>query len=222
MIQIKRILIITGQSSYPTIKKIVSSFRDLDIEVFKATITISAFLSEKLVIEILKELNLKKYDLILLPGFIQWDTTKIEKEHSIEIKKGPEFASDLPMILKQIDSVKLSNKTAANKLLEISGEQDYEEILREQNEIAKKNLGFRNFFINDQTSNLMIGSNLPPLIIAEIVNCPEKSNDAIIRKVSHYIESGADIIDIGCVASKLYPDRIKEIIQLIRNSFDVL
>ncbi|MFX0073252.1 MAG: dihydropteroate synthase-like protein [Candidatus Hermodarchaeota archaeon] len=212
----------TGQSSYPIIKNIVSSIGDLDIEVFKAPITISAFLSEKLVIDILKELNLKKYDLILLPGFIQWDTTKIEKENSIEIKKGPEFASDLPMILKNIDSVKLSNKTAANKLLEISGEQNYEEIVREQIEIAKENIGFRNFFINEQTSNLMIGSNIPPLIIAEIVNCPEKTNDAIIRKVSHYIESGADIIDIGCVASKSYPERIREIVQLIRNNFDVL
>ncbi len=179
-------------------------------------------MSENLVEDILKELNLKNYDLILLPGFIQWDTTKIEEENSIEIRKGPEFASDLPIILKNIDSVKFSNKTAANKVLEISGEQDYEEILREQIEIAKENLGYSTFFINEQTSNLMIGNNLPPLIIAEIVNCPEKSNAAIIRKISHYIESGADIIDIGCVASKSYPDRIREIVQIIRNNFNVL
>ena len=179
-------------------------------------------MSEKLVRDILKDLNLKNYDLILLPGFIQWDTTRIEVENSIEIKKGPEFASDLPMILKHIDSVKLSNKTAANKVLELSDEQDYDEIVGEQIEIAKENLGFQTFFINEQTSNLMIGNNLPPLIIAEIVNCPEKSNDAIIRKVSHYIETGANIIDIGCVTSKSYPDRIREVIQLIRNSFNVL
>ena len=68
----------------------------------------------------------------------------------------------------------------------------------------------------------MIGNNLPPPIIAEIVNCPEKSNDAIVRKINHYIESGADIIDIGCIANKTYPDRIREIVQLIRNNFNVL
>ncbi|MHA2290342.1 MAG: dihydropteroate synthase [Promethearchaeota archaeon] len=200
----------------------MSSINNLKIKVFKAQITISAFLSEKLVKDILKELNLKDYDLILLPGFIQWDTTKIEEECSIEIKKGPEFASDLPIILKHLDSVKLSNKIAANKVLEISGEHDYEEIVKEQIEIAKENLGFHTFFINEQNSNLMVGNNLPPLIIAELVNCPEKSDDAIIRKVSHYKESGADIIDIGCVASKSYPDRIREIVQLIRNNFNVL
>jgi dihydropteroate synthase-like protein len=68
----------------------------------------------------------------------------------------------------------------------------------------------------------MIGPNLPPLIIAEIVNCPEKIDQAIIKKVKHYIESGADIIDIGCVSNKPYPERIKEIINLIRNNFNVL
>ncbi|GAH16703.1 unnamed protein product, partial [marine sediment metagenome] len=99
-------------------------------------------MSENLVRDILKEINLNEYNLILLPGFIQWDTTKLEEEKSIEIKKGPEFASDLPMILKHIDSVKLSNKTAANRVLEISGEQDYEEIVKEQSNIAKENLGF--------------------------------------------------------------------------------
>ena len=179
-------------------------------------------MSENLVREILKEITLNEYNLILLPGFIQWDTTKLEEEKSIEIKKGPEFASDLPMILKHLDSVKLSNKTAANRVLEISGERDYEEIVKEKIEIAKENLGFHTFFINERTSNIVIGNNLPPPIIAEIVNCPEKSNDAIIRKVNHYIESGADIIDIGCVANKPNPERIKEIVHLIRNNFNIL
>ena len=179
-------------------------------------------MSENLVRDILKDITLNEYDLILLPGFIQWDTTKLEEEKSIEIKKGPEFASDLPMILKHLDSVKLSNKTAANRVLKISGERDYEEIVKEKIEIAKENLGFHTFFINEHTSSLIIGNNLPPPIIAEIVNCPEKSNDAIIRKVNHYIESGADIIDIGCVANKPNPERIKEIVHLIRNNFNIL
>ena len=222
MIYVKKILIITGKSSYPIIKDITAPIIKPNIEILKAPITISAFLTEIMVKDILKDIDLNGIDLILLPGFIQWDTTKLEEEYSIGIKKGPEFASDLPMIIKKIDSVKLSNKTAANKILKISGEQDYEEILKKQIEIAKENLGFHTFFVNKQTSSLMIGNNLPPPIIAEIVNCPEKSNDAILRKVNHYIESGADIIDIGCVANKSYPERIKEIIHLIRNNFNVL
>lgn len=126
------------------------------------------------------------------------------------------------MILKHLETIKLSNKVAANKLLEISCENIYEEIVKEQIEIAKNDLGFHTFFINKQISDIMIGRNIPPPIIAEIVNCPEKSNQEIIKKVKHYIESGADIIDIGCVANKPYPDRVKEIVNLIRHKFNVL
>jgi len=160
--------------------------------------------------------------LILLPGFIQWDTTKLEKLNSIPIRKGPEFASDLPTILKRIEVIKLSNSTPANKILELSSEQEYEEILKEQLEIARGNIDSNTFFLNKDISNLMISPNLPPPIIAEIVNCPEKNDQAILRKVKHYIESGAGIIDIGCVANKPYPGRVKEIVNLIRNKFNVL
>jgi dihydropteroate synthase-like protein len=126
------------------------------------------------------------------------------------------------MVLKYIDTLKLSNSTPANKILELSCEQDFEEILKEQLDIARCNIDSNTFFLNENTSNLMIGPNLPPPIIAEIVNCPEKKDQAILRKIKHYIESGADIIDIGCVANKPQPDRVKEIVNLIRNKFDVL
>ncbi len=126
------------------------------------------------------------------------------------------------MIIKHLETINLSNKVAANKLLEISCENTYEEIVKEQIEIAKNDLGFHTFYINKQISDILIGRNLPPPIIAEIVNCPKKSNQEIIKKVKHYIESGADIIDIGCVANKPYPDRVKEIINLIRNKFNFL
>jgi len=167
-------------------------------------------------------MTLQNYDLILLPGFIQWDTTKLEGLYSIPIRKGPEFASDLPMVLKRIDTLKLSNSTPANKMLEISSEKEYKEILKEQIEIAKDNIDFNTFFLNERVSNLMIGPNLPPPIIAEIVNCPEKNNQTLLRKIKHYIESGADIIDIGCISNKPYPDRVKEIVNLIRKNFDIL
>jgi dihydropteroate synthase-like protein len=222
VILIKNILIITGQSSYPIIEKVISPIKNLKIKVYKAPITISAFISETIVMDIFKEINIHEYDLILLPGFTRWDTTKLEELNSIAIRKGPEFASDLPMVLRHIDSLKLSNSTPANRILELSSKQIYEEILKEQLEIAKENIGFTTFFLNENTSNLMIGPNLPPPIIAEIVNCPEKNDQAIIRKVKHYIESGADIIDIGCIANKSNPERIKKIIPLIRNNFDVL
>ena len=158
----------------------------------------------------------------MLPGFVQWDTTNLEKKFSLDIRKGPEFASDLPIIIKNLDKINLSNKIPANKLFEISGEKEYERIVKEQIERAKNNIGHHTYYINEQKSDLIIGRNLPPPIIAEIVNCTERSDTNIKRKAKHYIDSGADIIDIGCVSNKPNPERVKQIINLIRNNFNVL
>ena len=116
MILIKKILIITGQNSYPIIENIIKGIKSYNIEIFKAPITISAFLSESLTENILNEIDNLDYDLILLPGFIQWDTSNLEAKFSLNIKKGPEFASDLPYILKNLESIKLSS--SANSIIE--------------------------------------------------------------------------------------------------------
>ncbi|MFW9949726.1 MAG: dihydropteroate synthase-like protein [Candidatus Thorarchaeota archaeon] len=218
----KRIFIITGLNSYPIINNLIKGIHRYEIEIYKAPITISAFLSEDLTRDILKKISIGNYDLVLLPGFVQWDTSTLEKEFSIEIKKGPEFASDLPFILNNLDSIKLSNTIAVNKLIELSGLMEYNDFVAEKVKLAKKNISTHTFYINKQKSEVIIGKNLPPPIIAEIVNCPEKTNDSILRKVKHYIESGADIIDIGCIANKSYAERIREVIKLIRSNFKTL
>ncbi|MFX1463920.1 MAG: dihydropteroate synthase, partial [Promethearchaeota archaeon] len=170
----------------------------------------------------METLEISNYDVILLPGFVQWDSKNIEDKYSIKIRKGPEFASDLPNTLKKIEDLDLSNSIPANRLLEFSGVNEFSKIIKNQIDLAKNKLDTHTFYINEKKSNIIIGRNLPPPIIAEIVNCTEKSNDKILKKVNHYIESGADIIDIGCVSNKPYPDRIREIIKLIGSNFDIL
>ena len=158
--------------------------------------------------------------MVLLPGFVQWDSSKLEEKFFIKIRKGPEFASDLPVVLKNLDKIELSTNLPANRLLEVSGESEYHDFVKKQLIIAKEELGYHTFYINKEKSNLIIGRYLPPPIIAEIVNCTNKDNDDILKKVKHYIDSGADIIDIGCISNKPNPERIKEIIDLIRSKYD--
>ncbi|GAH26774.1 unnamed protein product, partial [marine sediment metagenome] len=61
------------------------------------------------------------------------------------------------------------------KLFESSGESLYNQIVQEQYKSARENLGFHTFYINEEKSDLIIGRNLPAPIIAEIVNCTDKS-----------------------------------------------
>ncbi|MFW9894956.1 MAG: dihydropteroate synthase-like protein [Candidatus Thorarchaeota archaeon] len=200
----------------------MKSVKDHTIEIVKAPISISAFLDESLTETILKSKPISNYDIILLPGFVQWDSTSLEEKFSVNIRKGPEFASDLPALLNNLDEVKLSNIIPANKLFESSGGALYNQAVQEYYEAAKENLGPDTFYINEEKSELIIGRNLPPPIIAEIVNCTDKSDNSIIKKAQHYIDSGADIIDIGCVSNKPNPSRVIEIIQLLRKNFPIL
>ncbi|MHA1913502.1 MAG: dihydropteroate synthase-like protein [Promethearchaeota archaeon] len=200
----------------------MESVKNHSIEIEKAPISVSAFLNESLTDTILESKSISNYDLILLPGFVQWDSTPLEKKFSVRIRKGPEFASDLPALLKNLEEIELSNSIPANILFKTSGEIHYSQIIRELNEEAKENLGQHTFYINEEKSDLIIGRNLPPPIIAEIVNCTDKSNKNILMKAKHYIDSGADIIDIGCVSNKPNPLRVKEIIQILNENFTTL
>ncbi len=146
----------------------------------------------------------------------------MEEKFSVRIRKGPEFASELPALLKKIENVDLSNVIPANKIIEFSGEDLYNQIVKERYDTAKKDLGLQTFYINEEKSELIIGRDLPPPIIAEIVNCTDKSDKSIIKKAKHYIDSGADIIDIGCVSNKPNPLKVKEIIQILRSNFKIL
>ncbi|MEJ2249721.1 MAG: dihydropteroate synthase-like protein [Candidatus Lokiarchaeota archaeon] len=219
-----KILIITGDQSFKILQNVTKSPKGHKIFIKKAPVSISAFITQEMVDKILDNINLAQYDLVLLPGFIQWDSSKLEEKFSISIRKGSEFASDLPLVLQKLDKneITLSNTFPADRLIEVSGFNQYKEIFNKNFGIAVQNLGYHTFYVNKEKSSLIIGRDMPPLIIAEIVNCTEKSNRTILKKVKHYIESGADIIDIGCVANKPNPKRVKEVITLIRNNFDVL
>jgi dihydropteroate synthase-like protein len=200
----------------------VAPIQNHDISVKKAPVFVAAFLTEKMTREILKSSEYSPYDLILIPGFVQWNTGNLEGEFNVKVKKGPEFASDLPLILDNLELIELSHSTPANKLFKNEGEKAYRDLVKKQIKNAQNNLCHHTFFINEKISPIIIGRNVPPPIIAEVVNCTEKSEKSILRKVKHYIDSGADIIDIGCVSNKPNPEKVKEIIQLIRNNYEIL
>lgn len=212
----------TGTQSYPILKGITEKISEYQIKILKIPVSISAFITPKMAEDAIKNIGFSNYDLILLPGFLQWDSIKLENKFGIPVRKGPEFASDLPMILEHLEEIDLSTKIPANKLFELSGEKQYNQIINEKLQKAKEDISSHTFFINKDINDVLIGDNLPPPLIAEIVNCTNKSNDSILKKAKHYIESGADIIDIGCVVNKPNPERVKEIINLLHANFNIL
>ncbi|MFO8017813.1 MAG: dihydropteroate synthase-like protein [Promethearchaeia archaeon] len=216
------IVIITGEQSYSILEEIVKNLQEHQFSIEVAPVSISAFITKQMVRSLLSSLQISSVDLVLLPGFIQWDTVSLEGQFNVKIRKGPEFASDLPVIIEQLEDIELSTTIPANKLLQVSGEKEYKNLVQRKLKTAKEHICHHTFYVKKSRSDLMIGKYLPPPIIAEIVNCTEKTDAKIIRKVAHYSKTGADIIDIGCVSNKPNPQRVREIIRLIRDKFNIL
>ena len=53
--------------------------------------------------------------------------------------------------------------------------------------------------------NLAVGKDFPMRVLAEIVDAPSMDNEAIQKLAKHFVEAGADIIDVGMVAGESRP-----------------
>ncbi|MHA1684324.1 MAG: DUF4346 domain-containing protein [Promethearchaeota archaeon] len=72
---------------------------------------------------------------------------------------------------------------------------------------------FRNFCFPN--SELIIGKDFQPIVMAEIINAPGKELDLIDAEASRFLSNGADIIDVGGTPGKSKPEEIAEITRYI-------
>ena len=214
-----KVLIITGHLAYPLITDVVSSV-DGDVIVHIADKTqIAAFLTPK---QIIKEVKtnfsdqLNEIDMILVPGLIKKGTKEITKELGIPTFKGSTDAADLGMVLNLVGNIDLSEDRPADKLIE--------------EEKRKKAFKFIEDFENDEETiaellekpnnmlirNLPVGEDFPMRVLGEIANAPFLSKEALINKCQYYVDSGADMIDIGMAAGEDFSDKIPELIETLR------
>ena len=92
-------------------------------------VAIAAFLTPKIIIEELKKIDLKDYDLVLTPGLVCEDVVAISKAVGIPVFKGSRYDADLPLVLDMLGQVKLSTVVPADDLLrERLEERAFEEI----------------------------------------------------------------------------------------------
>ena len=64
--------------------------------------------------------------------------------------------------------------------------------------------------------NLPVGEDFPMRVLSEIANAPFLSKEALINKCQYFVDSGADMIDIGMAAGEDFSDKIPELIDTLR------
>jgi len=214
-----KVLIVTGELAYPLIKEVVSgSKEDIIVHIVDNT-QVAAFLTPRLIINEVKRCfsdQLDEIDMILVPGLIKKGTKEITKELGIPTFKGSTDGADLAMVLNLVGSIDLSEDKPADKLIEEEKRKEafkfIEEFENDTENIEKLLEKPNNILIR----NLPVGEDFPMRVLSEIANAPFLSKEALINKCQYFVDSGADMIDIGMAAGEDFSDKIPELIETLR------
>lgn len=194
------LLLVTGELAEGGVRKAAAR---LGADVLALPVSVAQFMSPKLAAKGIKDLD-SRYKRIILPGLARFDAAELEELVGMPCFKGPVHASDLAEVLEK--GLKLSKKEPADCLLQRRGLKDYREAA------AKAEREEERFRIG----KLKIGQGFPPRIVAEIVDAPLLTDEQALERARYYLKSGADIIDVGAVAAEGNPDRLAELVRLLK------
>lgn len=227
------ILVITGSIAEELIKDNIKGYDKNDLYIRVLPIPIAAFITPKLIVYHLKKENIvesidsKKtipvdnIDLIIIPGLVRQDAKYIEDQLNIKTVKGPSNAGDILLTLNVIGQIELSTTKPADTLIR---EYQHDEAMKIINQYDKYSPEVDNLL--EKKENILIrdcpvGLDFPMRVLGEIANSSTLSDDELLDKVSYYIESGADMVDIGMDVGENNPDQAYHMIKLIRDNYDI-
>jgi dihydropteroate synthase-like protein len=211
------VLLITGKLAEDMVKRYAKE-SSTQTKVLALKIPVAALLTPETIAKALEKTKANNFDMILVPGLVRGDTAIISKVVGTTTFKGPRYAADLPTVLDSLSEVKLSTVVPACELLKEKLQQKALQELEkaEQNrEALMKNLG--SMLIKD----LAVGKDFPMRIMAEIVDAALMPNDELQSLAKHYVQLGANIIDVGMVAGKSRPSDAKRAVEAVKKAVNV-
>ncbi|WP_457550781.1 dihydropteroate synthase-like protein [Archaeoglobus sp.] len=195
-----RVLLVTGRIAEREVRKIAEKF---NCDVHVADVDVASFITPKH----LENIDLSGYDIVIVPGLARGDWKKLEKEKGVKIRLGTIHYDELPKLLENIDNVELSHEIPACKLLSINKAEENIKLVDSLDECY--------FHIG----NVKVGGRMK--IVAEIVDATKLNNDSLIAKIEYYLESGADIIDLGIPLEFDLRD-VERVVKVARDCCDAL
>jgi len=176
-----RVLVVTGRKAAEMVRKFESDVTD----VLVLDIDIAAFTTPN---RLKKNLDGETFDIIIIPGLVSADFSRLETQLNIPIRLGPKHAVDLGMVLSSLDRIELSTTVPACELLADIKRETAISTLKEIEKAA--NYAFL-------LGNLKIGGNSTMKVMAEIVDATALWDDQLVERIQSFQIKGADIIDLG-------------------------
>ncbi|MFW9847667.1 MAG: dihydropteroate synthase-like protein [Candidatus Thorarchaeota archaeon] len=206
-----RVLLLTGRMAFDDLVGITSEFDNVEVEALP--ISVAAFTTPRLVSRhISKFVETHKPDVILVSGLANGDYSKLSEEIGVILKKGTRYLSAVPVLLRNLHDVLplLSGKKPADDIIRAK---IIEELRTQINRIEDGSVfGMRNLRLR---SGLSVGMDLPPRVMAEVVDATSRPFESCVLEAGYYSE-WADILDVGCTVSKPDPERVSETVTELR------
>lgn len=210
-----KILLITGRNAANEVRRHIKTVR-IPIKIHVSEVDVAAFLSMEKILEELSKLNLEDISQIIVPGTVRGDTSSITHGLGIPCVKGPMNVADLPIVLEKIskEEIKLSQQIPADKILKEEFMKDMERELKEVYKPKRFSLKI------GKKDPVYLGTGISHLI-AEIPDAPLLSEEELKKIARYYLNSGAEIIDIGMICERDNSNKIKDMVQILRSTVDI-
>jgi len=208
------ILLVTGQLAKPMVERYAEQSR-FKPKVVALPTSVAALMTPRYIARQLRGERLEGVDMILVPGLIKGDVSVVSKATGIPAFKGPRHAADLPLVLDSVAEMRLSDKIPACDLIREELNSRALDLLKkveaEEEELMKEPGNMR-------IGGLAVGRSFPAKVIAEIVDAPKLSDEEIRRRAAYYVESGADIVDVGMIAGAPKPSEAARCVRAVKGA----
>jgi dihydropteroate synthase-like protein len=208
-----KVLLITGLLAEKAVERYAKE-SNVETKVLALKVPVAALLSPQQIARAIKEERVSDFDLILVPGLMRGDTAVIADSVGTLTFKGSRYAADLPTVLDAIGRVEFSTVIPACDLLR---EELRQKALRELDAVEKNRDALLKKPGNMLVGRLAVGRDFPMRVLAEIVDAALMPTNEIQRLAKHFVEMGADLIDVGMVAGETRPSDAKRAVEAIKS-----
>ncbi len=209
----KTIILITGRKAAGAARKIAQNIK-ANVIIHESAVDVAAFLSIEAIAKELEGKDLKGASMIIIPGEVCGDASMVTERFGIPCFKGPRNVSDLPPIMEKAlkDKVNLSPTTPADELAS-------KELLKETVKALEKayHRPEKYLYTIGRKEKVYIGSGTGH-VVAEINDAPHQTPEELMNKAKYYVSCGAEVIDLGMVASEDNSGKIGPMIETLRKT----
>ncbi len=215
-----KILLVTGQRAEEDVRK-YSEDSEATTEVIVLPVPIASFINFDILSSHLSEKELENISAVVVPGMSELNLEKARKKLDTPVIKGPKFAADIPTILDNFEELDLTKKDPADEFLKKNASKRVEELISGSRKEFKGKSDPDNFEVGEAPRSVLAGEDFPPRVVAEIVDAPCLSDEGFLEMCRHYVDSGAEILDIGMTAGESNPKDVPHLVSLVKDNFDI-